>query len=379
MPRFTAIAAPGLEPIVAAELAEHGLTPTVEPGGVLFDAEFADAARLVRGLRTPARLLVTVAEGRVHTPEELVGLVRKGRWKELVHPTAKLEVSATCTRSRLRFREVVAKKVAWAIGEVLKGPRVPDREKRPTQPQRISVRLLEDVCTLSLDVGGELLHLRGWRQEQGPAPMRENLAASCLRAMGWNGEEPLVDPFCGSGTFVIEGALLALGRSPFSRRSFACEEWPVLAKATARTARATSPGRSAPHGPREHARAAPNVLVLGADRDARVLAAAEANARRAGVEIQLRRVDVADLEAPAPLGLVVANPPWGERLAPDARTAHRTWEAFGHTLQQRFVGWRAAFLAPDASLAQRAHPRARRILGFTNGGIKVGLWGVDEV
>jgi 23S rRNA G2445 N2-methylase RlmL len=118
---------------------------------------------------------------------------------------------------------------------------------------------------------------------------------------------------------------------------------------------------------------------LGADRDGRVLAAAEANARRAGVEIALRRCDVADLEPPPGLGLVIANPPWGERLSPDARTTLRTWESFGRTLKERFAGWRAGFLAPDAHLAQRAHPGVRRMLGFNNGGIRVGLWVVEAV
>ena len=375
MSSFYAVAAPGLEPVVAAELREHGVVPTEEAGGVRFTAEVVAGARLARALRTPARLLLEVVEGRVHTPEELVGLIRRARWKELLHPQARVEVSATCTRSRLRFRDVVQKKAAWAIAECVKGPFVPDRTRRPELVQRVSVRLLDDVCTVSLDVAGELLHVRGWRQEQGPAPMRENLAASCLRALGYAGEEPLVDPFCGSGTFAIEAALLASGRSPFARRPFACDEWPALAPRGG----ASSGHRvaSVTHGETRIAQATHG--ILGADRDARVLAAAEGNARRAGVQINLRRCDVADLEAPPGIGLVIANPPWGERLAPDARTTLRTWESFGRTLRERFAGWRAGFLAPDAQLAQRAHPGVRRMLGFNNGGIRVGLWVVEVV
>ena len=377
MPTFYAVAAPGLEPVVAAELRAAGVAPTEDAGGVRFTVELAEGARLARALRTPARLLLEVVEGRVHTAEELVGLVRRARWKDLLHPQARLEVAATCTRSRVRFREVVQKKAAWAIAECVKGPFVPDRTRRPELAQRVSVRILEDVCTVSLDVSGELLHVRGWRQEQGPAPMRENLAASCLTALGYTGEEPLVDPFVGSGTFAIEAALLALGRSPFSRRAFACDEWPALTPRRVSAPAATARGGRVSHG--ETRLAAPPHGVLGADRDGRVLAAAEANARRAGVEIALRRCDVADLEPPPGLGLVIANPPWGERLSPDARTALRTWESFGRTLKERFAGWRAGFLAPDAHLAQRAHPGVRRMLGFNNGGIRVGLWVVEAV
>ena len=390
MPRFHAIAAPGLESIVAEELRGFGLAGEVLPGGVVFEAGLADAVSLVREARTPARILHEVVEGRVHTLEELVGLVRKGNWKALLHPLAKLEVTATCARSRLRFREVVQKKVAWAVSEVLKGPRVVDREKRPSIPQTLKVRIVDDVCTLSLDMAGELLHFRGWRQEQGPAAMRENLATSCLLAMGWTGETPLVDPFCGSGTIPIEAALFALGRSPFSsRRSFACDEWPLLAtgakhsgargRGPAKVPRSANgvPGKPSP----THASqpSTPPVPIVGSDRDARVLAAASANAKRAGVDLTFRRLDVAELVAPAELGLVFTNPPWGERLSPDARTVARTWDDFGGVLRANFGGWRAGFVCPDPGLARRAHPRARRILKFPNGGIDVGLWAIDEL
>ncbi len=392
MPRFHAIAAPGLEGIVAEELRGFGLAGEVVPGGVVFEAGLADAVSLVREARTPARILHEVAEGRIHTLEELVGLVRKGNWKALVHPLAKLEVTATCARSRLRFREVVQKKVAWAVSEVLKGPRVVDREKRPSITQSLKVRLVDDVCTLSLDMAGELLHFRGWRQEQGPAAMRENLATSCLLAMGWTGETPLVDPFCGSGTIPIEAALFALGRSPFSpRRSFACDEWPLVTTAKAPTRKGAGPDmRSPPRGPRgaktlpgkaapPSQPSTPPVPILGSDRDARVLAAATANAKRAGVDLNFRRLDVSELVAPAELGLVFTNPPWGERLSPDARTVARTWDDFGGVLRANFGGWRAGFVCPDPGLARRAHPRARRILKFPNGGIDVGLWAVEEL
>ncbi|MEN9785040.1 MAG: hypothetical protein RLZZ299_304 [Pseudomonadota bacterium] len=384
MPRFYAVAAPGLEPLVARELAGFGVAPQVLPGGVRFQAELPAAREILRAARTPARLLLEVVEGRVHTPEELVGLVRRADWKPLLHPQSRLEVTASCTRSRLRFKDVVAKKAGWAVGEALKGPRVPDRERRPSLVQQLRVRVLDDVATLSLDLGGDLLHLRGWRQEQGPAPMRENLAASMLLALAWTGEEPLLDPFCGSGTLPVEAALLALGRSPFASRAFACDEWPVF---MGRGARPPQRPRGAPQGrPGEAGRtpapgrpAAPPVRIVGYDRDARVLAAAEANARRAGVELTFRRVDIADAEPPAPVGLVLTNPPWGGRLAPEARTAAQTWEAFGRTLRARFAGWRVGFVCPDPQLARRAHPKARCLLRYANSGIDAGLWSVDAL
>jgi 23S rRNA G2445 N2-methylase RlmL len=381
MPTWYAVATPGLEPVVARELALLGVEGRVEPGGVRFEASVADGAALARAARTPARLLLEVCSGKAHSPDELVGVVRKGDWKALLHPFARLEVSASVTGSRLRFRDSVEKKVAWAISESLRGPRVMDRERRPALAQRVQVRVAQDVVTLSVDAGGELLHVRGWRQEQGPAPLRENLAASLLLAMEWDGSEPLLDPFCGAGTIPIEAALLAAGRAPHApRRLFAADEWPGARRAPER--RAAGQGRGG-HGapparaPRPAGGGAPSVVIVGSDRDARVLGAAAENARRAGVSPSFCRVDVADVEPPAATGTIVTNPPYGVRLAQEARVVEATFRAFGHSLRERFAGWRVGFLAPDPALAALAHRGARRRLSFRNGGVPVGLYVVD--
>jgi putative N6-adenine-specific DNA methylase len=334
MPKWYAVAAPGLEQVVAGELERAGVNGTIEPGGVAFEATIPEGAVLAHRLRTPARLLLVVCEGRVGTPDELVGLVRKGDWKSLVHPFATLDVSASAERSRLRFREAAEKKVSKAIAEAIKGPRVMDRERRPAIAQRVQLRIVDDQASLSIDAGGELLHVRGWRSEQGPASIRENLAASLLCAAGWTPDEPLLDPFCGSGTILIEAGLLAAGRSPFVGRALACDEWPGPPHK-----KGQKPPKAAPTavGPR------PSPRLHGADRDARVLAAAASNARRAKIELDLRRIDVADVEPPASSGLLLTNPPYGVRLASEAQALHATWRAFGQTLADRVRGWRAGW------------------------------------
>lgn len=359
MPTWYAVIPPGLEPVLARELEGLGAPGRVVPGGVRFDAPLAKGVEIVRRARTPGRVLLELVEGPCRSMDEVAALVRRVDWKKHLRPDAKLEVHATTRGSKLRFVAPVESKVGHGIREALKGPRIPEREKRSQHVQRLQVRIDADRGTISLDAGGELLHLRGWRTEQGPAPLRENLAAALLVAAGYTGDEPLVDPFCGAGTIPIEAALLALGRAPHTRRRFACDEWPGVTP--------TAP-------PRTSMKSAPS-LILGTDRDARVLAAAEGNAKRAGVDIGLRRVDIADLEPPALEGLVVTNPPYGERLA----GVERTWDTFGHTMRSRFTGWRALFLAPHPNLAHRVHRGAQKLVAFSNGGIPVTAWMVERL
>jgi putative N6-adenine-specific DNA methylase len=347
-----AVSSPGLEALTARELGGG----EVLPGGVRFRAEIDDALTRIRMLRTPSRVLAELAEGPAKSLEELDAVVRKVQWKKWLHPAAQVEVHASLAKSKLRFAESVERRVAHAIREAVKGPRVVDREKRPSLPQRVQVRVLEDRAVVSLDAGGELLHVRGWRAEQGAAPIRENLAAALLLAANWTGDEPLLDPFCGSGTIPIEAALLAAGRSPYGRRRFAFEEWPC------------APRPRVPQG-------RGSAEVYGSDRDARALGAAEANARRAGVEIHLRRCDVADIEPPAPTGIVVSNPPYGLRLSPEG--VGSVWRAFGNAWRARFAGWRAYVLSPDPHLVQLVHRGARRMLHFNNGGVRVGLYVIE--
>lgn len=356
--RWYAVAHPGLEAVVAEELTEAGFSPGLFAGGVGFEASLEAGARLARTLRTPDRLLAEVARGRAPTSDMLAALVRKGSWKPLVHPLAVVDVQVTTRASKLHFRDSAEKRVAHAIQEAIKGPRLPDVGDRPRVAQRVQVRIDEDVATVSVDAGGELLHKRGWRADGGGAPLRENLAASLLRLAGWDGTTPFLDPFCGSGTLPIEAARMASGRPPHTRRAFACDEWPALA----RTRRPAEP------------RPTPTPPVHGADRDPQAVARATRNARAAGVDVYWHPVDIADLLPPAPTGTLVTNPPWGLRMAPDAVAS--VYGRFGRAIRERFEGWRVVFLAPHASLAERVHRDARPLTSFTSGGVRVGVWSV---
>ena len=293
-----AVAHPGLEAVVASELAQAGHRGEVFPGGVRFRASIHAGAALARSLRTADRLLIEVIAGRAPTPEALGSLARRGDWKPLLHPHGALDIQVTSAASRIHFKESAARKVAWGIAEALKGPRLPEAGPRPRVTQRVQVRIVDDHATLSIDAAGDLLHKRGWRIQASRAPLRENLAAALIRLAEWDGREPLLDPFCGSGTIPIEAGLMAAGRSAHVAHPFACDEWPGL-----------GPQRPAPASRR------PTPLLLGTDHDAEAVRRAVENARRAQVDAVWRVADVADVAPLAPSGLVLTNPPWGGRIA----------------------------------------------------------------
>ncbi len=358
MATFFAVATPGLEPACARELSLLGLDGSIVAGGVRFDADLANAPRLVRSLRTPARLLVEVAAGPARSLDALSQLVAGVDWRPLMAPGVRADVAVSSKRSRLRFKERVAGKVEQVLRREV------GRAARGRDVQRVQVRILDDVATISVDAGGELLHRRGWRLATAKAPLRENLAATLLVMAGWEGDEALVDPCCGAGTIPIEAARMARALPAGVDRRYACDAWPAA-------------GRYRPPPPRPL-----QVPIVGVDRDPGAIRAATDNAERAGVDVDWRRLDLRELEPPAPTGLVVANPPYGVRVGAGAhkRGAHPAggfYAALGRTLRERFRGWRALFLAPEPALAHKVHRDAACLTRFKNGGISVGVWVIE--
>lgn len=360
MSRWFAVVPPGLEPVVARELSWLGVSGEVVTGGIEFDASVEDGARLCAAVRSPARLLLRIAHGEARTLRGLAQLVESVDWSPYFQDRARVEVAASTSRSRLYRRDIVASKVESALAGALRKQVRAQRGRPPRIPQRLLVRIDNDRVTLSLDAGGELLHRRGWRTSSVRAPLRENLAAAMLIAAGWDGEEALLDPFCGSGTIPIEGALMAAERAPWTSRAFAWEEWPVLGGQRARQPRGVPL----------------SVPIVGSDHDAKSITACMDNAGRAGVSIDWRHLQVTDIEPPAPVGLVAANPPYGRRLGQRVRGVY---VRFGQVLRERFGGWRVVFLAPNDRLAHAAHSEAQRLTTFRNGGIRVGLFIIEAL
>jgi putative N6-adenine-specific DNA methylase len=357
-----AITAPGLEPVCAAELDRLGVTGSrAFPGGVAFEGTLGDIYRSNLWLRSASRVVVRLGEVKARDFPELFHRTVRLPWGKFIRPGTALEVRATSRRSRLVHSGRIAETVVTAADRAL------GRRAAPAggPSQLVLARFEDDVCQLSIDSSGELLHRRGYRRQTTRAPLRETLAAGILLLLGWDGSQTLVDPLCGSGTLVIEGALLARRLPPGGDRRFAFMDWPGFRPGLWQVLHAEAGRVALPAGP----------VILGADRDAAAIAAARGNAERAGVrnDLELRRQPLSDLTAPPGPGLLVCNPPYGARLAAGEDLCP-LFRQLGEVWRRNFAGWRLAFLAPDEGLARSAGLPLTRVAALTNGGIPVILF-----
>ncbi len=323
--RIFAGVTPGLEDLLAEELGELGLAARPAVGGV----ELAGTVEAVWGVALRSRLAesVRVRVGREFTATSFALLqdrVARLPWAVFIRRGGPApRVSVTCHKSRLHHSGAVAERVAASMTERL-GLISEKSDERSDEQPGVYVRLMRDRVLLSVDAG-ERLHRRGYRTRVGQAPLRETLAAACLRAAGYHGQRPLWDPFCGSGTLVIEAASMAAGVVPGGQRSFAFERWP------AHDAQAYLAYRQGLPGDRQ-----PTAAVLGTDHDPGAVAAARANAGAAGVDrhTTFRRADVEAAARQVPVGaMVVSNPPYGHRL--DSPELASTFRRLGAVLRRR--------------------------------------------
>ncbi|WP_198369094.1 THUMP domain-containing class I SAM-dependent RNA methyltransferase [Roseomonas rosulenta] len=327
---------PGLEPVLAEEVRLKGFKrPTVVPGGVVTRGGWADVWRANLWIRGAGSVLARIASFRVVHLAQLDTLAHRVPWAAFLRRDIPFRVEASCAGSRLYHSGAVAQRIATAIRDTLGAP------ESPEAMVMVMARVEKDVCTLSIDTSGEPLHKRGFKAAVNAAPLRETMAALFLRQCGYDGGEPMIDPMCGSGTFVIEAAEIAARLNPGRDRSFAFEHLATFdAEAWARMRAVT---RARPAGIRCHAR----------DRDAGAIAMSQANAERAGVAdiTEFRQGAISELQPPeGPPGLVILNPPYGARLG-DGGSLVPLYRAVGQVLKARFVGWRVGLVAQDAKLA----------------------------
>ncbi len=355
-----AIVQPGLEPVLHEELSELGITSTIVEGGATFPVSVGALHRVHWWGRIATRVWVRLGRFPAVTLDALAAGVRRLPWDRFVRSRQGLDVRVTAHASRLRHRDRVGKKVQLAIEDSVRGrSRRPVRGPRPPVAQ-VLVRIVDDVVEVSVDASGDALYRRGWRRDVGEAPLRENVAAAVLRFAGWQPTEPLVDPMCGSGTFPIEAATIALGLPSGKGRRFAFESWPE------HDAESWNRFRREPH------RGGAEPRVQGSDRDERVIRAARSNADRASVgsKVRLGVCDVASVERPAgPPGLVVCNPPWGERI----KGVRAAWRDLGRTLREQFGGWRVALLVPRDQCLRDAGISLPKVAAVRVSGLRVSV------
>jgi len=330
---------PGLEDALCAEVRTKGFnSPRSVPGGVTIRGGWPEVWRANLWVRGAGRVLAVLASFRVLQLDELKARARKVPWGEVLRADVPFRVEATCAKSRIYHSGAAAERVEAAIREALGAPSSPDALIL------VRARIEHDQCTLAVDTTGEPLHKRGYKQAVAKAPMRETMASLFLLQCGFDGAEPVVDPMCGSGTFVIEAAEIAARLNPGRARRFAFEQLATFeADAWARM-RGVASRRTLP---------AP-VRFCGSDRDAGAIAMAQANAERAGVAdlTDFRQCPVSDIAAPeGPPGLVIVNPPYGGRIG-DRTKLTPLYRALGQTLMSRFSGWRVGLIASEPALAR---------------------------
>lgn len=366
---LAATCARGLEDVLAEELSAIGIRElTVTHGAVGFRGSFEDLCTASLEVRTGMRIVLRLTSGPVSGRDDLYRLAASVAWEERVAPGQTIAVEAVGRSAAFANRAFAALVVKDAVVDRLRrctGVR-PDVDRR-TPDVGIHLHLSGDAASLGLDASGEPLSHRGYRLGGGPAPLAESLAAGILRLAGYDGERPLADPMCGSGTLAVEAALIATRTAPGLGRRFAFERWPGVDPAPLRRARerAIEARRTAP---------AP---ILASDADPRAVDAARRHARAAGVgeAVRVERRDVRDLDLP-PGWLVVANPPYGRRLG-EVESLREVYAAIGDALKRGATGCTAWLLVGEPELARSIGLRTSRRVVLFNGPIECRLLRFD--
>ena len=351
---------PGLEEWLAGEaVANRFSAPKAVPGGVVFQGRLQDAWRANLCLRGATRVLLRIAGFRAVHLAKLAKRLQQIDWRRHFVPGSVIRVDASAQQSRIYHTGAARERLAKALEAA--GFTVRDEA-----PFSVRLRLVDDFCTVSLDTSGTPLFKRGYKEGVAKAPLRENLAALFLRACGFSADEPVLDPMCGSGTFVIEAATMAAGLMPGRSRHFAFEEfasfdaelWQAIQDKSG-TGRAVEP------------------VFFGFDRDAGAIGLAKANAERAGcggfAAFTEQAVSAFAPPVPGP-GLIMVNPPYGERVGDPAQLTN-LYRALGHVLKERFTGWRLGLVTNDGKLANAVGLGLKATTGpVDHGGQKIRLY-----
>ncbi len=357
--------APGLESLLYDEVRTKGFKGAKAiPGGVTIQGGWPEVWRANLWIRGASRVLARIASFQVLHLSQLDKRVREIEWSEILNPQTSFRVEAACSKSRIYHSDAAAERIGKAITETLKAPQVPDAEIT------VMARIERDICTISVDTSGPLLHKRGYKESVNKAPMRENMASLFLQQCGYKGTEPVFDPMCGSGTFVIEAAEIAARLNPGRARHFAFEKFVNFDPAAWEKMRSVDRQTS------------PAFHFYGSDRDEGAVKMSVENAARAGVAAltEFKQQTISDMTPPtsAP-GLVIVNPPYGTRIG-DKKKLLPLYQTLGEVLRARFSNWRVGIITTDAALAKATGlPFLPATAPVQHGGLRVTLFRTEPL
>lgn len=303
-----ATSAMGLEALVAKEVRELGYECEVENSRITFKGDELAIARSNMWLRTADRVKIKAGEFKAYTFDELFEKTKAIPWEQFLPENAEFPVSGKSQKSKLFSVSDCQAIVKKAIVERLRTHYKKTSWFEENGPLfKIEVSLLKDVATLTIDTSGTGLHKRGYRVNQGEAPLKETLAASLVMLTNWTADRPFADPFCGSGTIAIEAALIGQNIAPGFNREFVSEGWDWISDSVWDQARTEAEDLAKYDQPLE---------IIGSDIDHRMVKIAEENAFEAGLGdlVTFKQMRVQDFTTKRDYGVIVSNPPYGERL-----------------------------------------------------------------
>ncbi|MBI2089170.1 MAG: class I SAM-dependent RNA methyltransferase [Deltaproteobacteria bacterium] len=368
MEKFFATCPRGLEQFLAEELQQlQGENLHAVGGGVQFSGEFSLCYRANLESRIASRILWQVATDRYRNEDDIYRTAYALPWNDWFEPGLTIRVDVSAIKSPLTSLNFVTLKIKDAVCDKIRrlsGRRPSVDTRQPDVP--IQGHLTDRDFTLYLDTTGDPLFKRGRRIALGEAPLRENLAAGVLRLAGWVPGTPLLDPMCGSGTFLLEAAQIALDVAPGLGRHFAFEKLKNFDKRLWHGLLQQSARRQKPSVP---------LSIYGSDLSSAALKSARTNLAAAGFEqaVSLKQANILEISAPAKEGIIVTNPPYGVRLG-ELQELAEFYSKLGDVLKKKFSGWRAYILSADMRLPKLIRLAASKRTPLFNGPLECRLF-----
>ena len=363
---LVATAAMGLEAVVAAEIKELGYDCQTENGKVYFTGDEEAIARTNMWLRVGDRVRIIVGEFKAFTFDELFEGTKALPWEEFLPVDAAFPVAGKSVKSTLfsvpDCQAIVKKAIVERLNSAYKRTGFLD-ESGPLF--KLEVSILKDKVTLTIDSSGQGLHKRGYRLAQGEAPLKETMAAALVKLSKWNPNRPFVDPFCGSGTIAIEAAMIGQNLAPGYNRSFSSEEWPWMTMDIWDRVRLEVEDVAKYDLPMD---------IRGFDVDHNIISVAQRNAMEAGFTdlISFEQRDVRDLVLEGQNGVLIANPPYGERLG-EVEDAEDIAEILG-TIMKQYPSWSTYILTSLENYETMYGKRSTKKRKLFNGFIRTDLY-----
>lgn len=365
MPEFFASTARGLVEPLEQELKDLGLKVIDKAaGGVFFESNWEGCYKANLQSRLASRILKPILDFTAYQPEELYTQIQRHDYTKYIKPNQTISIDVTLKDSKMRDQRFVAMKIKDAIVDQFRdkfGVRPDVDNQNPSL--RLHVRAIKNQFNVSLDTSGDSLFMRGYRKEVGEAPLKENLAAGLIKLADWDGQSPLVDFMCGSGTFLIEAAMMSLKIAPgINRKRFGFQSWLNYDKEAWENLVQEAMDQEIEELP---------FKFYGYDIDRRVLTSAKENAKNAGVDevIEFKKESVSTIEPPVEKGMIVVNPPYGARIG-DEDNLRDVYRDLGYTLKHRFKGWDAWILSGNKELIADMKLKSTRKFFVFNGNIE---------